>query len=142
MLVEAKDGPIDEELFTSVVRGIVTKVRALPIVDSVASYQDGADSLRSSDVRMALVQVTTTLGQDDDLEAADGVLDVVEETNRESGLRVTTIADIVTFTLAVTLVSVSVAFIAAPAYMWTGDPLTWGSWTFDHTGTGIDADGT
>lgn len=38
---------------------------------------------------------------------------------------------IATFVIAVTLVSVSIALIAAPAYMWTSDPITWGSWTFD-----------
>ena len=38
---------------------------------------------------------------------------------------------IATFTIVVTLVSVSVGMIFAPTYMWTSDPLTWGSWTFD-----------
>ncbi len=33
--------------------------------------------------------------------------------------------------IAVTLVSVPVALITAPAYMWTSDPLTWGDWSFD-----------
>jgi len=36
-----------------------------------------------------------------------------------------------TFTIAVTLVSVSVSLIFAPAWMWSSDPVTWGSWTFD-----------
>lgn len=40
-------------------------------------------------------------------------------------------AGIATFTIAVTLVSTSVAMAFAPAYMWTSDDLTWGSWTFD-----------
>ena len=68
VLVEANDGPVDEELFGSVVSSIAAEMRALPIVETVASYQDGADSLRTSDGRMALIQVTTSLGQDDDLE--------------------------------------------------------------------------
>ena len=93
VLVEANDGPINEELFASVVNSIVTEMRALPIVDDVASYQDGADSLRTSDGRMALIQVTTSLGQSDDLEPADSVLAVVEEANNSSGLRVTTIGN-------------------------------------------------
>ena len=63
VLVEAGDGPIDEELFASVVNSIVTEMRALPIVDTAVSYLDGADSLRTSDGRMALIQVTTTLAQ-------------------------------------------------------------------------------
>ena len=93
VLVEANDGPIDEELFASVVRAIVTEMRALPIVDDAVSYQDGADSLRTSDGRKALIQVTTSLGQGDDLEPADPVLAVVEEANQSSGLRVTTIGN-------------------------------------------------
>ena len=93
VLVEANDGPIDEELFASVVRAIVTEMRALPIVDDAVSYQDGANSLRTSDGRKALIQVTTSLGQDDDLEPADPVLAVVEEANESSGLRVTTIGN-------------------------------------------------
>jgi RND superfamily putative drug exporter len=93
VLVEARDGPIDEALFASVVSTIVTDMRALPIVGEVASYQDGAGSLRTPDGRMALIQVTTTLAQNDDLEPADSVLDVVEEANQNSGLRVTTIGN-------------------------------------------------
>ena len=38
VLVEANEGPVDEELFASVVSSIVTEMRALPIVDAVASY--------------------------------------------------------------------------------------------------------
>ena len=91
VLVEANDGPIDEELFESVVNSVVAEMRALPIVDAAVSYQDGAGSLRTSDGRMALIQVTTSLGQSDDLEPADSILDVVEEANQSSGLRVTTI---------------------------------------------------
>ena len=93
VLVEANDGPIDEELFASVVSSIVTEMRSLPIVDAVASYQDGADTLRTPDGRLALVQVTTSLGQSDDLEPADSVLAVVEEANESSGLRVSTIGN-------------------------------------------------
>ena len=93
VLVEANEGPIDEELFASVVSAIVTEMRALPIVDDVASYQDGADSLRTSDGRLALIQVTTSLGQSDGLEPADSVLAVVEEADESSGLRVSTIGN-------------------------------------------------
>lgn len=38
---------------------------------------------------------------------------------------------IATFTVAVTLVSTSLAMTFAPVYMWAGDDVTWGSWTFD-----------
>ena len=93
VLVEANDGPIDEDLFASVVSSIVTEMRALPIVEEVISFQDGVESLRTPDGRMALIHVTTTLSQDDDLEEADPVLDVVEEANQSSGLRVTTIGN-------------------------------------------------
>ena len=93
VLVDANEGPIDEELFTSVVSSIAAEMRALPIVEEVASYQDEADSLRTSDGRMALIQVTTSLGQCDELEPAEPILDVVEAANESSGLRVTTIGN-------------------------------------------------
>ena len=38
---------------------------------------------------------------------------------------------IASFTIAVTLVAVTFGLLAAPAYMWTSDPLTWGDWSFD-----------
>jgi len=38
---------------------------------------------------------------------------------------------IVTFTIAVTLIAVTVGFLAAPTYMWTSNPIVWGSWSFD-----------
>ncbi|MEE9365813.1 MAG: sensor domain-containing protein, partial [Dehalococcoidales bacterium] len=38
---------------------------------------------------------------------------------------------IVTFTIAVTLIAVTVGFLAAPTYMWASDSLVWGSWSFD-----------
>ena len=37
VLVEANDGPIDEELFASVVSSAATEMRALPIVEAVVS---------------------------------------------------------------------------------------------------------
>jgi len=38
---------------------------------------------------------------------------------------------IVTFTIVVTLVSITIGFLAAPAYLWTSDSVTWGDWEFD-----------
>ena len=38
---------------------------------------------------------------------------------------------IVTFTIAVTLIAVTVGLLAAPTYMWTSNQLVWGSWSFD-----------
>ncbi|MFC2027833.1 MAG: sensor domain-containing protein [Chloroflexi bacterium] len=40
-------------------------------------------------------------------------------------------AGIVTFTIVVTLVSVTIGFLAAPAYTWASDSVTWGDWEFD-----------
>ncbi len=93
VLVESSDGTVDEELLASVVASIVTEMRELPIVAEAVSYLDGVDTLRSKDGRMAVVQVTTTLAQDDDLEDADSVLDLVEQANLDSTLRVTTIGN-------------------------------------------------
>jgi len=36
-----------------------------------------------------------------------------------------------TFIIAVTLISVTIALLAAPASIWTSDSLTWGDWEFD-----------
>jgi len=38
---------------------------------------------------------------------------------------------IATFTIVVTLISVTIGFVTAPAYTWASDSLTWGSWEFD-----------
>ncbi len=38
---------------------------------------------------------------------------------------------IATFTIAVTLISLTIGLIGAPAYMWTSDSLIWGSHEFD-----------
>lgn len=38
---------------------------------------------------------------------------------------------VATFTIAVTLVSTSMAMTFAPVYMWTSDDLTWFGWSFD-----------
>ncbi|MFC1905084.1 sensor domain-containing protein [Chloroflexota bacterium] len=38
---------------------------------------------------------------------------------------------IVTFTIAVTLIAVTLGFLAAPTYAWTSDSIVWGSWSFD-----------
>ncbi len=38
---------------------------------------------------------------------------------------------IATFTIARTLISVTIGLLFAPAYAWTSDPLIWGAWVFD-----------
>ena len=38
---------------------------------------------------------------------------------------------IANFTIAVTLISVTLFLLTAPAYMWTSDPLEWGDWSID-----------
>ncbi|NQW23247.1 MAG: MMPL family transporter [SAR202 cluster bacterium] len=93
VLVESNPGPINEELLASVVSSIVTEMRAIPVVGSVTSYLDGAETLRTPDGRMTIIQVTTTLSIDDDLDPADPILDVIEQANLNSGLRVTTIGN-------------------------------------------------
>ena len=68
-------------------------MREIPVVVEVISYQDGADSFRTPDGRKALIQVTTSVVEDDEIEKMDAILDVVEAANADSGLRVTTIGD-------------------------------------------------
>ena len=93
VLVEAGEGAVDEALFSETVGSLVEQMRALPIVDRVVSYQDGETAFRTADGRKALIQVTTTLGQDEDLEPADTVLAVIDEANANAPLRVTTIGN-------------------------------------------------
>lgn len=40
-------------------------------------------------------------------------------------------AGVATFTIAVTLIAVSLGLTFGPTFMWISDDLTWGSWTFD-----------
>lgn len=60
-------------------------MRAIPIVDTVD------DTLLTADGRKAVIHVTTTLDQDDDLEPGDPILAVIDEGHENSGLRVSTI---------------------------------------------------
>lgn len=93
VLIESNDGPIDEALLEAVVGSIATDMRELPMVVEVSSYLDGVSEFRTPDGSKALIQVTTNLAQDDDLDEAEIILDVVEEANASSGLRVTTIGN-------------------------------------------------
>jgi hypothetical protein len=78
VLVEAGAGAFDETLFTSVVGDISADMRAIPIVIEVTSYQDGAYAFLTPDGRKALIQVITSLDQDDNMEEMDAILDLVE----------------------------------------------------------------
>jgi putative drug exporter of the RND superfamily len=91
VLVEAADGAADEQLMAEVVGSITEELRAIPVVSVVVSYLDGAPPLLTQDGRKALIQVTTSLAESDDLGPAEAVLDVVENANATSGLRVTSI---------------------------------------------------
>ncbi len=104
VLVESNPGAVDEDLLASVVGSIVAEIRAIdavipdsdpetPVVGEVASYLDGADTLLTDDGRMALIEVTTNLSQEDELKSADPILDVIDEFNENSELRVTTIGN-------------------------------------------------
>ena len=66
VLIEAPEGTIDEPLFESVVASVVAEIRAVSVVSEVASYQGGAASLRTVDGRYALIQITSTITEDDD----------------------------------------------------------------------------
>ncbi|MBT3941556.1 MAG: MMPL family transporter [Chloroflexi bacterium] len=93
ILVEANDGQKDEALFESVVGTISADMTAIPVVIKVSSYLTGEDAFRTIDGSKALIQVTTSLDQDDDLGEMDAILDVVEAANADSDLRVTTIGN-------------------------------------------------
>jgi len=93
VLVEAAPGDTDNTQFNAVLGEIVADLRALDVVASAVSYLDEVPLL-SSDGTKALMQLTTTHTEDDDLAPADTILELIAEASANSGLRVTSIGTI------------------------------------------------
>ncbi len=60
LIVESQTVTADEAAFSGFVDSIVSDLRALEEVDSVASYRDGAEELISDDGHVALIMATLT----------------------------------------------------------------------------------
>jgi putative drug exporter of the RND superfamily len=94
ILVEAAPGATDDAELSAVITDIVDQLRQIEIVGSAISYLDGATPLLTADGSKALIQVTLTVSESDDLGPADAVLDIITAANQDSGLRVTSIGSV------------------------------------------------
>jgi RND superfamily putative drug exporter len=91
LVVESQTATVDGAAFSGFVDSLASDLRALEEVASVVSYRDGAEGLVSEDGRVALIQVTLTGDENDAVESAKPVVDVVREADGAEGFRVTTV---------------------------------------------------
>ena len=91
VIVESQTATADEAAFSGFVDSLVADLLALEDVDSVASYRDGAEGLVSGDGHVALIPVTLTGDEEDAVDTAEPLVDVVEELDGTDGFRVTTV---------------------------------------------------
>ena len=91
VVVESQATIADEKAYSTFVDSLVSNLRALKEVDSVASYRDGAQGLVSRDGHTVLIPVTLTGNEEDAANAAAPVVDVVKEASGTGGFRVTTV---------------------------------------------------
>ena len=67
IVVEA-DASVDDATFAALVASIVDGVREVEVVSSAVSYLDGVEDLRTADGRVAMIPITTTLTESDDID--------------------------------------------------------------------------
>jgi RND superfamily putative drug exporter len=91
VIVESQTATIDEAAFSGFVDSLVTELRALEEVDSAVSYRDGAEDLVSDDGHVALITAALTGDEDDAIDTAQPLVDVVEKVDGTDGFRVTMI---------------------------------------------------
>jgi len=93
VIVESTAATVDQAAFSGFVDSLVGELRALEEVDSegVVSYRDGAEGLVSDDGHVALIMTTLTGDEDDAIDTAQPLVDVVEKVDGTDGFRVTTI---------------------------------------------------
>jgi RND superfamily putative drug exporter len=91
LVVESQATTADEEAYSTFVDSLVSHLRALKEVNSVASYRDGEQGLVSRDGHTVLIPVTLTGDEADAADAAAPVVDVVKEASGRGGFRVTTV---------------------------------------------------
>ncbi|MEE9184132.1 MAG: MMPL family transporter, partial [Acidimicrobiia bacterium] len=91
LIVESQTATTDEAAFSGFVDSLVTDLLALDEVDSVTSYRDGAEGLVSGDGHVTLIIATLTGDEEDAVDSAEPLVDVVEEVDGTDGFRVTTV---------------------------------------------------
>ncbi len=91
LVVESQATTADEEAYSAFVDSLVSDLRALKEVNSVASYRDGAQGLVSRDGHTVLIPVTLTGDEADAANTAAPVVDVVKKASGRGGFRVTTV---------------------------------------------------
>jgi RND superfamily putative drug exporter len=91
IIVESATVTADEAAFSGFVDSLVGDLRALEEVDSVTSYRDGAEGLVSEDGRVALIMSTLTGDEEDAVDTAKPLVDVLEAVDGTDGFRVSTV---------------------------------------------------
>ncbi len=91
LIVESSTATADEAAFSGFVDSLVSDLRALDEVESVTSYRDGAEGLVSDDGHVALILATLTGDEEDAVDTAEPLVDVVEAADGTEGFRVTTV---------------------------------------------------
>jgi RND superfamily putative drug exporter len=81
----------DDAAFSGSVDSLVSDLGALDQVDSVTSYRDGGEGLVSADGHVALIVTTLTGDEEDAVDTAEPLVDVVKGVDGTDGFRVTTV---------------------------------------------------
>jgi RND superfamily putative drug exporter len=91
LIVESQTVTADDAAFSGFVDSLVGDLRALDEVDSVTSYRDDAEGLVSDDGHVALIMATLSGDEEDAVDTAEPLVDVVEAVDGTDGFRVTTV---------------------------------------------------
>lgn len=91
IVVESPGATANEDAYTSFIDALVSDLRSLEEVRSVASYRDGAEGLVSSDGHTVLIPVTLTGDKADAADTAAPLITLVDEANGQGAFRVTTV---------------------------------------------------
>jgi len=91
VVVESPSATAADPAFAGFVDQLAGRLRALPGVESVASYRDGVEGLVSNDGRTALVAVTLRGDMPDAAETAAPLVEAIDAADGTGGFRVTTV---------------------------------------------------
>ena len=91
IIVESASTTTDEAAFATFIDSLVRDLRALPEVDSVASYLDGGEGMVSADRHSALVMARLVGDEEDAAVTAEPLVGVVQRADGTDGFRVTTV---------------------------------------------------
>ena len=91
LVIESEAATADEGEYSEFVNSLVSELRLIEEVASVASYLEGAPGLVSADGQTVLIPVTLTGDDADAADTAAPVVDLVEEADGINGFRVTTV---------------------------------------------------